>query len=82
MDFSHKKKNSLSSQLDAGRDEEEVFCDISATLDNKLFPSQESAAGKLSFYFDLNISMPSAARWPRAWSASLPNCVLVAFESN
>uniref|UniRef100_A0A3Q3ECP7 Adenylate kinase 5 n=1 Tax=Hippocampus comes TaxID=109280 RepID=A0A3Q3ECP7_HIPCM len=49
--------------LDAGRDEEEVFCDISTTLDNKLFPSQESAAGKLSFYFDLNISMPSAARF-------------------
>ncbi|XP_061653182.1 adenylate kinase isoenzyme 5 isoform X3 [Phyllopteryx taeniolatus] len=31
--------------LDADRDENEVFCDISATLDNKLFPSQESAAG-------------------------------------
>ncbi|XP_057712634.1 adenylate kinase isoenzyme 5 [Corythoichthys intestinalis] len=31
--------------LDAARDEEEVFCDISATLDNKLFPSQESTAG-------------------------------------
>ncbi|XP_077370676.1 adenylate kinase isoenzyme 5 [Festucalex cinctus] len=30
--------------LDADRDEEEVFCDISASLDNKLFPSQESAA--------------------------------------
>ncbi|XP_061879274.1 adenylate kinase isoenzyme 5 isoform X1 [Entelurus aequoreus] len=31
--------------LDADRDEEEVFCDISTTLDNKLAPSQESAAG-------------------------------------
>ncbi|CAG5896420.1 unnamed protein product, partial [Menidia menidia] len=31
--------------LDADRDEEEVFCDISTTLDNKLFPSKEPAAG-------------------------------------
>ncbi|XP_074544363.1 adenylate kinase isoenzyme 5 isoform X2 [Halichoeres trimaculatus] len=31
--------------LDADRDEEEVFCDISMTLDNKLFPSTEPAAG-------------------------------------
>ncbi|XP_068196763.1 adenylate kinase isoenzyme 5 [Antennarius striatus] len=31
--------------LDADRDEEEVFCDISMTLDNKLLPSQEPAAG-------------------------------------
>ncbi|XP_029971313.1 adenylate kinase isoenzyme 5 [Salarias fasciatus] len=31
--------------LDADRDEEEVFCDISAALDNKLFPSEEPAAG-------------------------------------
>lgn len=31
--------------LDADRDEEEVFCDISMTLDNKLFPSNEPAAG-------------------------------------
>ncbi|XP_061695030.1 adenylate kinase isoenzyme 5 isoform X2 [Syngnathoides biaculeatus] len=31
--------------LDADRDENQVFCDISATLDNKLFPSQEFAAG-------------------------------------
>uniref|UniRef100_A0A3Q3FA95 Adenylate kinase isoenzyme 5 n=1 Tax=Labrus bergylta TaxID=56723 RepID=A0A3Q3FA95_9LABR len=31
--------------LDADRDEEEVFCDISMTLDNKLFPSKEPAAG-------------------------------------
>ncbi|XP_042352922.1 adenylate kinase isoenzyme 5 [Plectropomus leopardus] len=31
--------------LDADRDEEEVFCDISMTLDNKLFPSREPAAG-------------------------------------
>lgn len=33
-------------QLDADRDEEEVFCDISMTLDNKLFPSSEPAAGE------------------------------------
>ncbi|KAK5889401.1 hypothetical protein CesoFtcFv8_015409 [Champsocephalus esox] len=31
--------------LDADRDEEEVFCDISMTLDNKLFSSKEPAAG-------------------------------------
>lgn len=31
--------------LDADRDEEEVFCDISQTLDNKLFSSTEPAAG-------------------------------------
>ncbi|XP_053738558.1 adenylate kinase isoenzyme 5 [Synchiropus splendidus] len=31
--------------LDADRDEEEVFCDISMTLDNKLFCSKEPAAG-------------------------------------
>ncbi|XP_051943245.1 adenylate kinase isoenzyme 5 [Hippocampus zosterae] len=41
--------------LDAGRDEEEVFCDISATLDNKLFPSQESAAAP---------SEPDLSLWP------------------
>uniref|UniRef100_A0A672I5W6 Adenylate kinase isoenzyme 5 n=1 Tax=Salarias fasciatus TaxID=181472 RepID=A0A672I5W6_SALFA len=34
--------------LDADRDEEEVFCDISAALDNKLFPSEEPAAGETS----------------------------------
>lgn len=37
-------------QLDADRDEEEVFCDISMTLDNKLFPSKEPAAGEMSIY--------------------------------
>ncbi|XP_034468412.1 adenylate kinase isoenzyme 5 isoform X2 [Hippoglossus hippoglossus] len=31
--------------LDADRDEEEVFCDIGTTVDNKLFPSNEPAAG-------------------------------------
>ncbi|XP_013868468.1 adenylate kinase isoenzyme 5 [Austrofundulus limnaeus] len=31
--------------LDADRDEEEVFTDIGLTLDNKLFPSKEPAAG-------------------------------------
>lgn len=31
--------------LDADRDEDEVFCDISTTLDNKLFASKEPAAG-------------------------------------
>ncbi|XP_034038966.1 LOW QUALITY PROTEIN: adenylate kinase isoenzyme 5 [Thalassophryne amazonica] len=31
--------------LDADRDEEEVFCDISMTLDNKLCSSKEPAAG-------------------------------------
>lgn len=38
-------------QLDADRDEEEVFCDISMTLDNKLFPSKEPAAGEINTYF-------------------------------
>lgn len=33
-------------QLDADRDEEEVFCDISMTLDNKLFPSKKPEAGE------------------------------------
>uniref|UniRef100_A0A673BG08 Adenylate kinase isoenzyme 5 n=1 Tax=Sphaeramia orbicularis TaxID=375764 RepID=A0A673BG08_9TELE len=36
--------------LDADRDEEEVFCDISMTLDNKLFPSKEPAAGKIQSF--------------------------------
>ncbi|KAF0046567.1 hypothetical protein F2P81_000200 [Scophthalmus maximus] len=31
--------------LDADRDEEEVFCDISVSVDNKVFPSDEPAAG-------------------------------------
>ncbi|XP_060940214.1 adenylate kinase isoenzyme 5 [Limanda limanda] len=31
--------------LDADRDEEEVFCDIGTTVDNKLFPSNEPGAG-------------------------------------
>lgn len=31
--------------LDADRDEEEVFCDISMALDNRLFPSKEPVAG-------------------------------------
>uniref|UniRef100_A0A8C5ESA2 Adenylate kinase isoenzyme 5 n=1 Tax=Gouania willdenowi TaxID=441366 RepID=A0A8C5ESA2_GOUWI len=35
--------------LDADREEEEVFSDISMTLDNKLFPSNEPTAGKISF---------------------------------
>lgn len=33
-------------QLDADREEEEVFGDISMTLDNKMFPSCEPAAGE------------------------------------
>lgn len=37
-------------QLDADRDEEEVFCDISMTLDNKLFPSEEPAAGEMKIW--------------------------------
>ncbi|XP_061152238.1 adenylate kinase isoenzyme 5 [Syngnathus typhle] len=40
--------------LDAARDEEEVFCDISATLDNKLFPSEDAAAAVPS---ELDLSM-------------------------
>ncbi|XP_016534826.1 adenylate kinase isoenzyme 5 [Poecilia formosa] len=39
--------------LDADRDEEEVFCNISMTLDNKLFPSKEPAAGPSEL--DLNL---------------------------
>ena len=47
----------FSSQLDADRDEEEVFCDISMTLDNKLFPSKEPAAGEMitAFYKTLEL---------------------------
>lgn len=33
-------------QLDADRDEEEVFSDISMTVDNKLFLTREPVAGK------------------------------------
>lgn len=40
------------SQLDADRDEEEVFCDISMTLDNKMFPSKKPAAGEMRSYSD------------------------------
>lgn len=49
-------------QLDADREEEEVFCDISMALDNKLFPSKEPAAGEMkklliALYFHyINIS--------------------------
>uniref|UniRef100_A0A671QII7 Adenylate kinase isoenzyme 5 n=1 Tax=Sinocyclocheilus anshuiensis TaxID=1608454 RepID=A0A671QII7_9TELE len=32
--------------LDADRDEEEVFCDISMTVDNKMYPTKEPVAGK------------------------------------
>uniref|UniRef100_A0A673GRR0 Adenylate kinase 5 n=1 Tax=Sinocyclocheilus rhinocerous TaxID=307959 RepID=A0A673GRR0_9TELE len=32
-------------QLDADRDEEEVFCDISMTVDNKMYPTKEPVAG-------------------------------------
>ncbi len=32
-------------QLDAERDEEEVFYDISLTVDNKLYPTKEPVAG-------------------------------------
>lgn len=38
-------------QLDADREEEEVFCDISMALDNKLFPSKEPAAGEMELSF-------------------------------
>lgn len=40
-------------QLDADRDEEEVFCDISMTVDNKLYPSKEPVAGKESFFYKI-----------------------------
>ncbi|XP_056149276.1 adenylate kinase isoenzyme 5 [Lampris incognitus] len=39
--------------LDADRDEEEVFSEISMTLDNKLFPSKEPVAGPSEL--DLNL---------------------------
>uniref|UniRef100_A0A3Q4HHG2 Adenylate kinase isoenzyme 5 n=1 Tax=Neolamprologus brichardi TaxID=32507 RepID=A0A3Q4HHG2_NEOBR len=53
--------------LDADRDEEEVFCDIGMTLDNKLFPSKEPAAGKkkICFYKEVILSDHSTATiWP------------------
>lgn len=37
--------SALSAQLDADRDEEEVFSDISMMVDNKLFPTKEPVAG-------------------------------------
>ncbi|XP_072296756.1 adenylate kinase isoenzyme 5 [Eucyclogobius newberryi] len=40
--------------LDADRDEDEVFCDISQTLDSKLFTSSEPAAG----LGELDLSLP------------------------
>ncbi|ROK87079.1 Adenylate kinase isoenzyme 5 [Anabarilius grahami] len=36
-------------QLDADRDEEEVFCDISMTVDNKLYPTKEPVADGHTF---------------------------------
>lgn len=33
-------------QFDADRDEDEVFSDISAAVDSKLFPNKEAATGK------------------------------------
>ncbi|XP_008277900.1 adenylate kinase isoenzyme 5, partial [Stegastes partitus] len=47
-------------QLDADRDEEEVFCDISMTLDNKMFPSKEPAAGPS----ELDLSLVGEASSP------------------
>lgn len=42
-------------QLDADRDEEEVFCDISMTVDNKLYPTKEPVAGKdTSFLYKIH----------------------------
>uniref|UniRef100_A0A8C9RBE7 Adenylate kinase isoenzyme 5 n=1 Tax=Scleropages formosus TaxID=113540 RepID=A0A8C9RBE7_SCLFO len=35
--------------FDADRDEEEVFYDISVTVDNKLFPTKEPIAGKVNY---------------------------------
>ncbi|XP_061587038.1 adenylate kinase isoenzyme 5 [Cololabis saira] len=47
--------------LDADRDEEEVFCDISTTVDNKLFPSKEPAAGPSELDISLLGEMSSLA---------------------
>lgn len=47
----HLQRNFFLFQLDADRDEEEVFCDIGMTLDSKLFPSKEPAAGKKKICF-------------------------------
>lgn len=44
-------------QLDADRDEEEVFYDISMTLDNKLFPSTEPAAGEMTISATQHVNM-------------------------
>ena len=38
--------NMYSFQFDADRDEEEVFSDISMTLDSKLFPFKSRVAGE------------------------------------
>nr|XP_057918116.1 adenylate kinase isoenzyme 5 isoform X2 [Doryrhamphus excisus] len=52
--------------LDADRDEEEVFCDISMTLDNKLSPSQDTAAGGPSEQ-DVSVLAESSKMADLAW---------------
>ncbi|MBN3280933.1 KAD5 kinase, partial [Polyodon spathula] len=47
--------------LDADRDEEEVFYDISVTVDNKLFPTKEPVADMSSGIF-IGINEPGAIR--------------------
>ncbi|KAL7879506.1 hypothetical protein SRHO_G00017600 [Serrasalmus rhombeus] len=50
--------------LDADRDEEEVFYDISMTVDNKLFPSKEPVAGPSELDLSLLADSTSLAEVP------------------
>ncbi|KAJ4937200.1 hypothetical protein JOQ06_001779, partial [Pogonophryne albipinna] len=63
--------------LDADRDEEEVFCDISMTLDNKLFSSKEPAAGQMMTYYATEIRYNTDSQKNILWSfvAFLRGCL-------
>ncbi|KAK7158725.1 hypothetical protein R3I94_005154 [Phoxinus phoxinus] len=50
--------------LDADRDEEEVFCDISMTVDNKLYPTKEPVAGPSELDLSLLTDSSSLADMP------------------
>uniref|UniRef100_A0A9J8B3L2 Adenylate kinase 5 n=1 Tax=Cyprinus carpio carpio TaxID=630221 RepID=A0A9J8B3L2_CYPCA len=55
---------SFEDQLDADRDEEEVFCDISMTVDNKLYPTKEPVAGPSELDLSLLADSSSLADVP------------------
>uniref|UniRef100_A0A8C2DDK8 Adenylate kinase 5 n=1 Tax=Cyprinus carpio TaxID=7962 RepID=A0A8C2DDK8_CYPCA len=55
---------SFEDQLDADRDEEEVFYDISMTVDNKLYPTKEPVAGPSELDLSLLADSSSLADVP------------------